>query len=229
MNRGQLKTRVARIVGIGLGTDDDGVAEGALLEELANEAVVDILSRTRVHVREATIPLDADCSEFEIDDSILRIWGLKRKGSDGSTGILSEGSRDTLEASEYAFPGLSRIELGQQAAAGDTIIAWYTPAPTPMTLDAHDPSAQTYGRVPPQFHRAILDYMCWHAADKAEDQGSARGERYRIRYEGQDGMGGPGTDLGRIKVAVNERGGSVRVVRNRRTLIGDQIPRYWQG
>jgi hypothetical protein len=57
VNRGQLKTRVARIVGIGLGTDDDGVAEGALLEELANEAVVDILSRTRVHVREATIPL----------------------------------------------------------------------------------------------------------------------------------------------------------------------------
>jgi hypothetical protein len=230
MNRGELKLRVSRVLGIGLGTDDAGQDEEELLNELANEAVVDILSRTRVHVRETSIPITSVCDEFDIGDTILRIWRLRRYGSnDTDPTSLTEGTSYDLESDEYAFPGFTRIVLGRQAAVGDSITAWYTPMPAPMSDDAHDPATKPYGRIPAVFHRAIIDYMCWHAADKLGDMQAGRGERYRILYEGKDGMGSGGSDLGRIKFMVNQRGGLSRVKRDRALLAGDRDPSFWTG
>lgn len=229
MTRGELKTRVARMVGIALGTDDDGVAEGDFLDELANEAVIDILSRTRVHVRQAQVLLDEGDAQFEFDETILRVIDLSRAGSDGSQSQLFEGDRDSLGDGEYSWPGFNRILLGTVAGANDTIFFWYTPLPTPMSDDAHSPSDEMFGNIPVQFHRAILNYMLWHAADKAGDQGKGRGESYRILYEGRDGLAGAGSDLGRIKTATNMRGTSTTIKRARPLLTGDLYPRHWQG
>lgn len=227
MTRGEMKTRVARTLGIALGTDDDGVAEGDFLDGLANEAVIDILSRTRVHVRLAQVLLNEGDAQFEFDESLLRVIGLSRTGSDGSSSEMFEGDRDLLASNEYSWPGFNRILLGTTAGAADTIFFWYTPQPLPMTSDAHSPSAEEYGGIPVQFHRAILNYMLWHAADKAGDQQAGRGERYRILYEGRDGLANAGSDLGRIKIETNMRGTSMAIKRFRPVLMGDLDPRYW--
>lgn len=226
MNRGQLKTRVARMVGMALGTSDDTAADTALLEELANEAVRDILARTRVHVRRVLVPLDVGATEFEIDQALLDVWGIERGTEE--PGTLYKGNRDFLASDEYAVVGLNRIALGL-AGSGENLSLWYTPRPTEMTDDAHDPSFEAYGLVPSEHHRAIVDYMCWHAADKMGDQGAGRGEKYRIMYEGQNGQGMLGSDLGRIKWATNTRAGASTVKSPRRVLRGDLTPSYWQG
>lgn len=224
MNRGQLKTRVSRVVGFGLGIDDDALDETEFLEELVGEAILDILSRTRVHIRKGEATLDAGVSEFDVDKQILRMHGLRR----GNV-LLDEQPREELSGSGFAFAGLSRLILGAPAGGGETLTFWYTPMPTPMTSDAHDPSDYLYGRIPPQHHKSILDYMCWHASDKAGDTQTNRGERYRILYEGQDGLGSLGSDLGRIKVAVNVRGGVTQVRRRQAVLASERETSYWNG
>jgi hypothetical protein len=218
-----MKTRVSRIVGIPTGTSDDEVDEAAFLDELADEAVRDVLSRTRVHVRRATIALALNEDEFDIDAAVLRIWGIKRGDN-----WLQEQREDELDQYGFAFIGHNRIVIGSPGT-GDSLLVDYVPLPTPMTADSHDPALVTYGLIPVQFHRGLTNYMCWHAADKAGDQQTQRGERYRILYEGQDGLGSLGSDLGRIKMFTNMRGGASRTVRHRETLRSDSRPQHWVG
>lgn len=228
MNRGELKSRAALTIGVAIGTDEP--EETALLEGLANEAVKDILTRTRVHVRRALVPLSSGEDEFEVGSSLLTIWGISRETADsnGDNGYLYKGARDFLDPDEYAIVGFNRIELGT-VSSGESLSVWYSPQPTAMSADAHDPSAEAYGLIPAEYHRGIVNYMCWHAADMAGDQGSSRGEKYRLAYEGKDGIGSLGSDLGRIKWSTNTRGGAIRVKRRRQRLRGDMSPSHWQG
>ncbi|HEY7421453.1 MAG TPA: hypothetical protein VH541_05540 [Gaiellaceae bacterium] len=223
MNLAQLKTRVSRTLGIALGTSDDAIDEDNLLSELANEAVVDLCSRTRVNVRDALIPLTQGTVEFDVDDSlILRMHRMQR-----GTTWLQEQPLDMLDEYGYAWVGYNRFQLGLAGAAGEELHVWYTPTPDPLATDTDDPSLPNFGRIPVNHHRGILNYMCWHAADKAGDEQVGRGERYRVYYEGQDGLGGPGSDLGRLKSETNKRSGGVRVRRYRDSLASDQDSRYY--
>lgn len=223
MIRGALKLRVAMILGLAIGTSQDEVDEDDFLDALANEAVIDVLSRTRVYVRDANIPLQTGTTEFDVDnDPILKLHRMERGGNP-----LQEQSLDRLDSYGYFWAGYNRFMLGLPAAAGEMIHAHYTPYPTAMTTDADDPALPSFGRIPPQFHIALINYMCWYAADRAGDEQVGRGERYRIYYEGQDAMGGLGSNLGRIKLATNQRGGVTRVARYRETLASDVDSRYW--
>ena len=227
MNRGQLKRRVARTLGASLGTSEDEIEDTQLLEELANEGVYDILVRTRVNIRSGQVTFQAEddgATEFDIGIPILRMHGIKRNGQP-----LFEQARDNLASNGFMFAGFSRVVLGAPVSMGDTLLFWYTPEPHPMTQDEHDPSQEQYGRIPPLFHRAILNYMLWNAADKLGDIQAGRGERYRAQYEGQDGAAGPGTDLGRIRFAVTARGGNVINRRAREVLASDVQNNYWIG
>jgi hypothetical protein len=224
VDRGELKLRVSRVLGIGLGASDDAADEDAMLNELANEAVLDILQRTRIHVRRAEVVFASGATEFDLDPQILRLYEIERV--EGRP--LLEQPRDRLGPDGFAFAGYHRIVLGA-AGTGETALLWYTPRPTPMSLDTHDPSEQAYGRIPEEHHRAIINYMCWWMADKAGDTGSQRGEKYRLLYEGQDAQGGPGSNIGGIRLATSTRGGLTRIKRQPAVLNSDLSPSYWQG
>jgi hypothetical protein len=224
MNRGQLKLRVGRVCGISLGTSTDEQDDVQLLDELANEAVLDVLRRTRVHVRSGDADIDSS-GEFEVDQSVLKIWGITRGEQ-----TLKLQDKDELTSSGYAFTGFNRLILGSPGATDDsTLLLWYTPRPTPMTDDANDPATEAYGLIPPEFHLALVNYMCWWAADKAGDAQTQFGEKYRVRYEGPDMMGGPGSSLGQIKTAISRRADGNRVVRAKPVLVSDLYSQYYQG
>lgn len=224
MNRGQLKLRAGRMAGISLGSSTDEADDVALLEELADEAVLDVLRRTRVHVRTAIIDIDSS-GEFDIDQSILTLRAITRGAQ-----RLVEQDQKLLDANGYCFIGFNRLLLGAPGASGDdTVEINYTPRPSPMTDDANDPSTEMYGRIPPEFHIALVNYMCWWASDKAGDPQTQFGEKYRIRYEGPDQMGGPGSNLGQIKNAVNRRADGAKIVRAKPVLYSDLYSRYYQG
>lgn len=207
MNRGQLVTRVGRIMGMARSSTDTS-GEVTYLQDLANEAVIDVLSRTKVHVRRVELQLDAGVTEYDLSQSVIRLWSLMDE--DGSPLLeIPEGEFLSYEdAKVFQFVGYNRFVIGWEPAAGDTIDAWYTPRPTPMTTDAHDPALVTYGLIPAEFHDALLNYMCWKAGETTRDQGSGLGEKWRRLYEGEDGTGSLGSDLGQIKWAVNRRGAS---------------------
>lgn len=224
MNRGQLKTRVSRLLGVALGSDDDAVDETEFMEELANEAVLDILTRTRINMVERAVNLSAGAVQVDLDDVVLRVSNVKLNDNE-----LTEGPRNNLLPDQFAFVGYSLLLLPAAPLAGDVLTFWTTTKPTPMRDDGDDPSDPTFGGIPTVFHKAIVDYMCWWAADKLGDSQAGRGERYRVIYEGQDGLAGPGSDLGRIRLAITARGGNTLVRRRRETLVSDRDPAYWVG
>jgi len=225
VNLGQLKLRVSRLLGVALGTDDDAIDETEFLEELANEAVLDILTRTRVNMTEQVISLDGS-QTVDFSTYMLRVADVKLNDQ-----LLVEGPRDNLLTDQFAFVGFNCMVLGVVPNAGDVLSFYSSPKPQLLNDDGDDPSLPAFGNIPAIFHKAIVDYMCWWAADKLGDQQAQRGERYRATYEGQDGLGGPGSDIGRIRLGITTRGGNVLVRRRREYLFSDATgdPQYWTG
>jgi hypothetical protein len=199
---GELVRRASLTVGIAA-DDAQHTDDRDLLRLLANEAVLDILSRTRVNVRAADLELADGEREYTIAGDVLQIYGLDREGR--RLGEIASADMTAVEEGTFSVIGFNRIRLGWTPSADNTLTAWYAPRPTAMTDDAHDPSAETYGGIPVQFHGAIVNYMAWKASDVSKDDGSQRGEKYRVFYEGPDGLGLMGTDIGRIRHATNRR------------------------
>lgn len=231
MTRGELKQRIARPLGLTLdplGTNDDVAA----IEDAITDAVIDILSRTRLNARRVDITLDPSKSEFTLEQDLLKIWDISLLNADVPMEEVSLGdlARSTDFSGQYAIQGYNRIQF---SGSPGTITMLYTPKPQKMTDDAHDVSLDAYGRIPDEFAPVIVNYCLWQLAPLAGDQASGFGERYRILYEGQDGLGGMGSNLGRIKLAVNRRGGTgarrARMRRRADQLIGDVEPDYWIG
>jgi hypothetical protein len=198
MTYDDLRTRVCRTLGIP--TEDPSDEEYILVGDLLNEGVLNILSRTRLYVRCVHLRLLANQTEYEIQDDILRMLTLQVGAS-----YLTQVARTQLDDTSYCIPGHNLIQFGLTPADGMTCEAWYVPRPTKMSNPGDLPADPTFGNIEEQFQPALINYTLWHAADSLDDTSSQSGERYRVLYEGQDAMGGLGTNLGAIKKAVNRR------------------------
>jgi hypothetical protein len=209
-----------------------GVEEQETLTQLANEAVVDLLSRCRINTRSVEITLTAGVQEYEITGNVLQLNNLFK----GTTEVneVSAGDAYRVGTNAYSVVGYNRIALGWIPAVGDDpLVAWYTPKPTAMADGADDPATAAFGGIPVEFHSALVNYMLWRAADIVGDTGSGRGERYRVLYEGQDGAGGIGSDIGRIRTQINRRvssgSGARRLPRSGEIRVTDVDPGYFRG
>jgi hypothetical protein len=205
MTRGQIAHRVVQILGL-----DDTVAgdEITLVHDMINEAVLDINRRTKSNVKILTFNLDAGASSFEIPSGILAMMDLRKMGANDSVGVLMTQADAAEVQSDPSGLSYSIVGFGNLLVSGGDEVdrsykAWYVPRPTPMTQDSHDPSDEIYGGIPAEFHfTAILNYCLWMGADYGDDITSQSGERYRILYEGENGLGG---NLGDIKRTTNKR------------------------
>jgi len=204
MNRGELVTRAGRIMGMARSSTDN-VEEVTYLQQLANEAVVDLLSRTKLHVRRTALELTGDVTDYDLSQAVLRLWSLSEDGVELDE--VPEGDLLSMAGSKvFQFTGQNMFVIGWEPEDGDTIDALYTPRPTKMTVDAHDPATVTYGLVPEEHHGALVNWMCWKAGETTRDEGSGMGEKWRRLYEGEDGLERIGTNVGNIKWAINRRG-----------------------
>lgn len=231
----QLKTRISQIVGLA-SSGDDSAEEWQMIQDIVNEAIVDINVRTRINMRAVTLNLTAGSDEYEFGSAILQIHNLFRGSGELEEAMPGDIGRYHdlgLTGGAYAIVGFNRIRLSWVAAAGESLEAEYTPAPTALAVDGDDPSVSTKGNIPVQFHPAIVNYACWKLADYAGDQGSGRGDKYRAWYEGKDGSEDMSSDIGKIRRAINARlrSGSSKRRRPRAAsgLVGDAYPDYWVG
>lgn len=197
MNRGQLRLRVTQY------TSADNTASGeeeTLINSLLNEAIIDILSRTRLtmHCLDITIPANADL--VDIPDAVLRMHGLY--DTEGTPWVKK--APDMIDdLGEYAVIGVDLLKV-LPTDADRLFSTFYVRLPTAMSNDAHDPSDETYGGIPAQFHPVICNYACWKFETMTENPVSGRGEGFRVLYEGKEGSSGvAGGDIARIRRFVN--------------------------
>lgn len=232
MNFLQLRVRLGRRLGI-TRAEAENPEEWEMMGEALNEGVIDILSRTRLHVKCLVLQTIPGETEYELDDEILRLYNMRDEDVGADMDQRDVADLHALSGSHvYGVVGFNRLKIGWEPAGGEVLRAWYTPRPDPMSADEDDPVVPQYGNIPTEFHSVLIDYASWQLADSSGDTGSGRGESYRVRYEGKDGNASLGSGLGRIRFAINKRvsGGSpTHRLAASGGVISDGDLTYWQG
>jgi hypothetical protein len=207
MNRGELVARAGLVMGMARSNLDSG-PELTVLQQLANEAVLDVLKRTKIHVRRTTLDLTSGVTDYDLSQTVIRLWSLSYEGAEMTE--VTEGDMHFYDEGEnriFQMPGYNMLIIGWEPGLNEEIEALYTPRPTDMTADGHDPAVVTYGLIPEEWHDALVNYMCWKAGEITRDQMSGMGEKFRLLYEGTgDTYERLGTNIGDIRAAVNRRG-----------------------
>jgi hypothetical protein len=201
-----IRNEVSRVIGL------DTTAAGAdetLVDQWANEAVLDILNETRCYVAAATTLLTANQGDYTLDSTILHVvdayltdnsvsYRLKQVSPQMLLDMrVTSNAQATAPVTHYAVSGSNLLMVYPIPSVADTMTLYYVPRPTAMSTGTNDPSTTTYGGIPSEFHRAIVKYVEAEAADYRDDQTSQQGDRYRADYTRW---------LGKIRKAVNQKG-----------------------
>ncbi len=225
MTLGTLRSRVGNALNIAGG----GTAAGTeldLLDGYINEAVEQILLRSKVNKKTATVALTDGVGDYTLDPVMLAfddMW-IAAAQSPGWTPMLYpvdsydiRAMRNTSSviaspSTYYAFEG-NVIMLYPTPTTGDVLHIVYVPRPTPMTATGNDPSIAPYGEIPSEFHPLIEAYAKWKMADYADDASSQLGQSYMQEYEqGLDRMKGLLAKKGGIRTGYAKVGNRRRLV-----------------
>lgn len=216
-------------VKLGLDTTSGGTEESQLILWLS-QGVVDVLLRARVNVNTTTMSLSAGTADYTLDTGILALQDISYTTAAGTTGTLTRVTpedilrfRSTTPASGatvryYALNGNDMFMVYPTPSSADTLTIYYVPRPTALSSTsstAHDPSSETYGGIPTEYHKAIELYALAQAAEFTDHRPSQYGARYRAEYEAK---------LVEIKRAMRHKGGrslGPAIVGKRRPLVGD--------
>lgn len=196
MTLGDIRKRVGLALNVAGGGTVDG-DERDLLDSYANEAVEQILLRTKVNKKTAQITLTAGVGDYTLDPIMLAfddIWITPGIDSDYQPMLVPVDSYDirsmrnlatavAAPAAYYAFEG-NVIMLYPTPATGDKMHIVYVPKQVNLLSDdAHDPSLSDYGGIPAEYHHLIETYTKWKMADYADDASSQVGQKYQTDFE----------------------------------------------
>jgi hypothetical protein len=216
VNFKQMRDQVVQSIGL---QDIEDYDETAFVSDLLYRGTIDLLARTRCTVRCLHLRVKADIDTYALDRDVLALVDL----DDGR-------QRRTQRSDHWTVPGFSLIRsdiLRVQPVPSEDgeIDCWAVLRPEQMADDDDSPGQDKFGGIPDEYHDAILYYALWQAADYADDQSAGQGERYRITYEGQNGLGGR---IALIKMLVNKRG-TARAPGRRVRLRGIASREAWVG
>jgi len=188
MLRGDLIQRVARKTSLD-GTV--GSEDYTLIAAMLNEAVIDILLRTRVYVQQVDVALTPGVSEYRLDSTILAIENQRGTTPAGQGGpeIISQADMIARQSTNLQNAGWRRaltfegnlLTVNPTPDTGESLRFWAALKPTPMTSDSHDPSTPTYGGIP-EPHRAIEYYALWQLAEDVEKMAPMGPKEYHDAY-----------------------------------------------
>ena len=175
-----------------LGLDDTiGGDEEIMLERRINEAVREVLIRTRCRVAVATVDLTADEANYELPTDILAINKIVNSDSRPlereSVEYIHELRRGLnpggTNVSRYAVDGANLLMIYPMPDSAGELTVYHVPRPTEMSQGAHDPSSVTYGGIPPEYHPLIELWTCALMASADDDGSSGMGQLYEQRFE----------------------------------------------
>lgn len=169
--------------------------EETLVDAWLNEGVVDVLLKTRCNINCADVALTANEWKYTLDTDILAINDVTIEGTDGTLSSLQRVEPDRIlqmrtatpptspRVRYYALNGNDLLMLYPTPSNADTLEIFYVPRPTAMSATANDPSAETYGGVPTEYHKAIELYALAQGAEYTDHQPSRYGQTFRDQYE----------------------------------------------
>jgi hypothetical protein len=194
MTFGELKDRVKLTLGMNETVSND---ESILIKAWLNEGVIDIISRTRPYSRVINLTVQANTPVHDMAGTIIALVDVELPGY----GFLRRYTRqDIVDAQNSAVPGFAYEEplfwFSPVVTEPTVIKAYGVFRPSDMVQNADDPANPTFGGLAEEFHPVILNYALWKAGEYVQHEGSGQGEKWRVQYEGPDGMGG---DLARMK------------------------------
>lgn len=215
MNLGDMQTRVKSEIGL------SSTAEVTLITGWCNDAVVQFLKATKCHIEPFTMALTAGQQDYDLPSSMLAFKELYIVPGDGSTNRLLEvlSTDEVLDRRRfpaggfqplgYSVEGWDLLMLSSKAvSSSDTLNGLYVPRPTPMASATDDPSTDTFGGIPTEYHETVVQYVLWKAAVWDDDIGASMGQGTRrfvmigAAYQQNWEQG-----LRQAKMEVNRRGG----------------------
>lgn len=178
---------------ISLNTTSSG-AEEVLLDRWLNEGIVDVLLQTRCNVNSLDMETTADEWRYTTPTTILSLLDItyQSTSSSATSSIERVTPAEILRLREqgdgggtpryYALAGNDLLMLYPTPATVDTISILYVPRPTALSATGNDPSDDTYGGIPAEYHKAVEYYALWQAGDYDDDNTSNWGLGYRQTY-----------------------------------------------
>lgn len=175
MNRGQLVARVARKMGLSQAAGSDDLL---FMQDMANDAVIETLLRTHINIHMGDMTLHAGVAEYRLDSNVLAVDDGKgtTPAGVGNYEIVALDEMIRRQSVGYVTPTWRKVIafdgdlliVNPTPSASEVLRFYYVPRPTAMSADANDPSTDTYGGIPSQYHRALEYYMLWQAAEHVE-------------------------------------------------------------
>jgi len=168
--------------------------------------------------------------DYNLDTSILAIEDIYTTSGSANFRLTRKSSTDlvnlrlfsvtTSPEQLYALSGANLLMLYPAPLQADVLTIYYVPRPTALSSATDDPSTNSLGGIPSEFHYGLELYMQWKAADAFDDESSSNGETYKRMYLG-DPTAPPGTEqrdgfIGTMKKDLRRKGG--------KHLGGIQIP-----
>jgi hypothetical protein len=187
-----LKSRVSKT--LGLDETASGNDDTVLGYEL-NDGVREFLLDTHINVNRSESTIVAETDDSEISSAVLAIDDIQVAGTDGQIWLPTRTtpaeilrmrratSGPTGTARYYALNGHDLLMWFPALAVGDVVTMYYVPKPTEMSSAAHDPTSDTYGGIPVEYHPALIEYAKWKMADYDDDGSSQMGLVYEQEYE----------------------------------------------
>lgn len=208
MNLLQLRRQVQLRLGLDRTASSD---EETLVDEWLNRAVIDVLLRTRCNVNCGDLTLTANEWKYTLPTTALAIQDITcTSATDGTTNSLIRTSPTEIlrmrnqttstgtRVGWYALNGSDLLMVYPTPAAADNLEIYYVPRPTAMSATGNDPSTETYGGIPSEYHQAIELYALGEAAAYTDHAPSQNGARFKAEYQGW---------LLQIRRAMRHRGG----------------------
>jgi hypothetical protein len=200
MTFGEMIERVRLTLGMSETISND---ESVLIKAWINEGMVDVISRTRPYTRVINLTVQPGVEAHDMAGVIIALVDIELPGY----GFLRRYSRidirDAQNADGYGFAYEEPLFWFSPIVSTPTVIKAYGVfRPNDMTGDSDDLSNPNYGGLAEEFQPAVLNYALWKAGEYVQHQDSGQGEKWRMAYEGQDGIGG---DISRIKLILNKR------------------------
>lgn len=187
MTRDEMAQRIQYTLGL---QDDTTFNETSFVLDLIYEGIVDMVARTRPYTRVIELQTTPNTQVHDMSSTIISLVDLA-----DDLGFLDRYTREDIEKMQ---------ELGQRGYCYEEPLLWVSPIsadavtlrafgtfrPNKMTLGSQSPSDSAYGGLAAEFHPSIVTYALWKAGEYMQHEASGNGEKWRIQYEGQDGMGG---------------------------------------
>ena len=189
----QFRTRISGTLGL---TNESGHADRDLIDARVNAGVVDVLLQTGCRIEPEDLNFIAGEDDYNLNNSILLVRDAYIVGTSENSRLTRVTPAELIDmriagsgassppVTFYAMNGSNLLMVyPTPTSSSEKLFIYYVPRPTEMSDASHDPSTETYGGVPKEFHDAIEYYALWKLADFQDDETSAQGERYRSLYE----------------------------------------------